>query len=95
MRAPNRQNVRNYKDAFLPMKIGFLDTSLLQRNVIIIFSKDEQDWALDLMPVLSFTDNPCVALQKELHKSSVDPTDFIPLITDIPQNDTTALTFGY
>lgn len=47
------------------MKIGFLDTNLLQRNIIIIFSKDEQDWALDLMPVLSFTDNPCIILQKK------------------------------
>lgn len=48
------------------MKIGFLDANLLQRNIIIIFSKDKQDWALDLMPVLSFTDNPCMELQKKI-----------------------------
>lgn len=50
------------------MKIGFLDTNLLQRNIIIIFSKDEQDWALDLMPVLSFTDNSCIASHKKKKK---------------------------
>lgn len=48
------------------MNIGFLDANLLQRNIIIIFSKDEQDWALDLMPVLSFTDNPCMASKKKI-----------------------------
>lgn len=51
------------------MNVEFLETDLLQRNNIIIFSKDEQDWAFDLMPVLSFTDNSCIASQKSLKTS--------------------------
>lgn len=37
---------------------------LLQRNIIIIFSNDKQDRDVELMSVLSFTENSCVATRK-------------------------------
>lgn len=37
---------------------------LLQRSIIIIFSKDNQDRDVELMSVLSSTENSCVATRK-------------------------------
>lgn len=46
----------------------FLRTNLLQRDNFIFLPKDEQRRTLQLIPVLSFTDDPCAVSHKPMVK---------------------------
>ncbi len=51
----------------------FMRTNLVQWDNHIFLPKDEQRRTLQLIPVLSFTDDPCTASHKTHHKTTAQP----------------------